>query len=234
MRFTAPNAIFLFFQMPIIKKTPMANLAEQLINALTTSGAPKMCITTPGSNANGVFQPPMQLTLELLNRDGSVYSVGEKRALDSESVLETKQQDGKRQKKEKVTRVKNKVLDMAASLEKYATRIKEYPNEDFKEFHDAYITDYKLHTSTKEDSPPTSHVYRLAEIAAERGATVRGFVSANRKEGNYVQALPDGQLRKDEGGNAEIVYVGDKNQFTNQPTSKWALTRQDKVFNKIK
>jgi len=214
----------------------MANLAEQLITALTSSGAPRMCITTPGSNVNGNYQPPMQLTIELQNADGSHFSLtpqgeaGQKRALDSPE--ETGGKGSKRAKKgaAKPKRNKTKVVDMAATLAKYLERIGALPDEDFKEFEGAYLTDYKLHGSSPNDSPATTHVFALGKLAEERGAKPRGYVSANKKEGKFVEALSEGQLRPEEGGDAKLVYVGEKNQFTNQAVSKWALLREDKVF----
>lgn len=213
----------------------MASLAEQLITALTNSGAPRMCITTPGSNAQGNFQPPLQLTIELLNHDGTQFTLvpqgeahaGQKRPADSEADAP----EAKRGKKTpKAKRVKTKVVDIVATLQRYSERIGALDASEFKDFSGAYLTDYKLHLSSPDDSPPTSHVYTLGKIAEDKGHKPRGYVSANKKEGKYVEALPDGQLRREEGGDAELVYVGDKNQFTNQPASKWALVRDDKVF----
>jgi hypothetical protein len=211
----------------------MASFAEQLLQALSQSGAPKMCITTPGNTAYGNFQPPMQITLELLNRDGTPYqteasTTGTKRALEGSSGDEPA---GKRKRGDsKVRRVKTKVLDMVKSLEVYGARIRAIDSSEFQEFKDAYLSDYKLHTTSISDSPPKTHVFLLAEIAGEKQAAPRGFVSANKKEGKYVEALPDGQLRKEEGGTAELVYVGDKNQFTGQAASKWAMLRSDKIY----
>lgn len=221
----------------------MASLAEQLIQAFTQSGAPKMCITTPGSNAFGAYQQPMQITVELLNKDGTSYSLNrsssddlsasgnshektEKRQLENADLPDAK----KRRGSTKTRRNRTKVLDMAATLLKYEERIRALEAAEFSEFNDAYITDYKLHQSTREDSPPTTHAYLLGDIAKEHGHSVLGYVSSNRKDGKYMEALPDGQLRKEEGGTANLVYVGDKNQFTNQAVSKWAILKSDKVF----
>lgn len=219
----------------------MANLAEQLIQALTQSGAPKVCITTGGSSAYGNFQQPMQLTLELLNRDGTQYNLG---AASQESAGRTESGSAKRPsdapaadepsgKKRRVTRVprsKNKVLDFAATLENYAARLRALEPEEFKEFDGAIVTDYKLHNCSRDDPVPATHVFLLIDIATEKGSKPLGYVSSNRKDGKYVEALPEGLLRKDEGGTVELVYVGDKNQFTNQAASKWSVMKSEKVF----
>ena len=218
----------------------MANLAEQLIQALTQSGAPKVCITTGGSNAYGTFQQPMQLTLELLNRDGSQFTLGsqESSAARTESSSAKRPNDapaadepsGKKRRVARVPRSKNKVLDYAATLENYAARLRALEPEEFKEFDGAIVTDYKLHNCSRDDAVPATHVFLLIDIATEKGSKPLGYVSSNRKDGKYVEALPDGLLRKDEGGSVDLVYVGDKNQFTNQAASKWSVLKSEKVF----
>ena len=210
----------------------MTSLADQLIQAMRATDSNKMCITAPAVGGYNGYQPAMQFTVEFI-RDGGEGSqvAGDKRknADISGDSGETATPDGKRRRVAKVRRTKNKVVDYAATLENYGRRIRALPAAEFAEFKDAYLTDYKLHTTSKSDSPATTHVYLLAEIAEENGAKPRGFVSSNKKDGKYIEALPDGLLRVEEGGNAKLVYVGDKNQFTGQAVSKWALLRTDKV-----
>ena len=133
-------------------------------------------------------------------------------------------------KKKRVRRPKTKMVDMVATLENYAARIKQIPIEDFIVFNGAYLTDYKVQNTSPEDEPARTHIYVLESIAKSKGLKPLGVVSANRKDGKYLQALPNGELRPDEGGNAKVVYVGEANQFTKQVASKWALLRADRVM----
>ena len=66
-------------------------------------------------------------------------------------------------------------------------------------------------------------------LALHQVHTKQSLTITYKKDGKYIEALPDGLLRVEEGGNAKLVYVGDKNQFTGQAVSKWALLRTDKV-----
>jgi hypothetical protein len=187
----------------------------------------------------------MQLTLELLNRDGSQFALsgqaadgakldssasGKRKAAAAQSDEDDEVPAGKKRRVARATRTKNKVLDMAATLVNYAARVRSLDPEEFKEFDGAIITDYKLHNCSRDDVVPATHVYLLGDIATEKGSKPLGYVSSNRKDGKYVEALPEGQLRKDEGGTVELVYVGDKNQFTNQSASKWSILKTEKVF----
>lgn len=208
----------------------MTSLADQLIQAMRATDSTKMCITAPAVGGFNGYQPAMQFTVEFLKSgDDDGKQAGEKRrAADSEQAEAGT--DGKRRRVTKVRRSKNKVVDYPATLENYAKRIRALPAEEFAEFADAYLTDYKLHNTNRTDDPPTTHVYLLAQIAEEHGHKARGFVSSNKKDGKYIEALPDGLLRPEEGGTAKLVYVGDKNQFTGQTVSKWSVRREDKVI----
>ena len=207
----------------------MTSLADQLIQAMQTTNSTKMCITAPAVGGFNGYQPAMQFTVEFIRAGSSDPSAGEKRRLE-ESAADEAPTDGKRRRVAKVRRSKNKVVDFAATLDNYEKRIRALPAEEFAEFAGAYLTDYKLHNTSKNDSPATTHVYLLARIAEENGSKARGFVSSNKKDGKYIEALPDGLLRPEEGGDAKLVYVGDKNQFTGQTVSKWSVRREDKVI----
>ena len=204
----------------------MAALAEQLIAAFSQSGAEKMCLTVNPSGCN--YQPPMQLTVQFLNADGSACD-SKKRGREPSSEEEV--QPGKRRKGGKGTRVKKFILDPVATLAKYRERISALPASEFAEFAGAIITDYKLHDCAPTDAVPRTHAFLLADIARSKGAVPAGIVSANKKEKKYLEALPNGLLRPDEGGEAKMVYIGDKNQFTGMTeASKWAVTKDDKVM----
>ena len=231
--------LFLFFQHknPKTQKKKvekMTSLADQLIQAMQATNSTKMCITAPAVGGFNGYQPAMQFTVEFIKGDDSAKQSGEKRRLEEANGgadgSSAQQGDGKRRRTSKTRRSKNKVVDFPATLDNYVARIRALPKEEFEEFANAYLTDYKLHTTNRTDSPATTHVYLLAQIAEEHGYKPRGFVSSNKKDGKYIEALPDGLLRPEEGGTAKLVYVGDKNQFTGQTVSKWSLRREDKVI----
>lgn len=205
------------------------SIADQLLAALRSSGADKMCITVDGQTGNYQPQPqPLRLTVQFVNEDGSTRSSNGKRALESDEV---EVPAGKRRKgAQKTVRKKTKMVDMAATLAAYRERISALPADSFRQFTGAFLADYKLHLCTPEDRIPKTHAYVLADIAREHGFQAAGFVSANKKDKKYIESLPNGLMRPDEGGDAKIVYVGDKNQFTKQEASVWALLKTDKVM----
>jgi hypothetical protein len=235
------------------------SLADQLIQAMLKSGARKMFLTTPSStDSSGNLLPPLHMTLEFpessasssvlppssyvdvekfLSKSSS-QKAGTKRARTSstdsndEPGEESTTQSGKKSKKRKAVtrRVKKKVLDFSATLDRYTERIRQLPAEDFANFDGAILTDFKLHLTSVDASPATTHVFRLIDVITEKGFTVRGHVSANKKEGKYIEALGEGLLRPEEGGEVKLIYVGEKNQFTGQALSEWAIRAEDKVF----
>lgn len=233
------------------------SLADQLIQAMLKSGARKMFLSTPSStDSNGNTLPPLHMTLEFpdsqLASDASsilppssyvdvekfLSKAGNKRgrtqSTDSTDEPDSKTvgRSGKKSKKQKVVsrRVKKKVLDFVATLDRYVERLRQLPNENFAEFDGAILTDFKLHLTSSDAVPETTHVFRLIKLIAEKGYTVRGHVSANKKEGKYIEALGEGLLRPEEGGEVKLIYVGEKNQFTGQALSEWAIRAEDKVF----
>ena len=94
---------------------------------------------------------------------------------------------------------------------------------DWAELQDAWLSDYGLLDSEgRSVIPPLHHSHTLIAVAAERGIRVRGLVAENKKDGAYVQPMPDGSRRVEEGGTSRVVYIGRSNRFTKKDTSKWA------------
>lgn len=124
---------------------------------------------------------------------------------------------------EKVVVIKKarKGKDPAAILQKYRTRVTQTMSPaDFEELRDAWISDYGI-------TPETHHGTTLMEVCKEKGITVKGLVAENKKGGVYVQPLPDGTKRLEEGGTSKVVYVGKANRFTDKEASKWCITAED-------
>ena len=139
---------------------------------------------------------------------------------ESEGETETKKKGKKGGKgdKTKAKRVAKTKLDYAASLVKYEARISALPQENFDDLHNAYLSDFKIHTYDPNAVPTTSHAFVLARIAASKGVVIKGFASENRKDGAYVAPLKaytfrDGQFVPGTGPEetretAKVVYVG--------------------------
>lgn len=128
---------------------------------------------------------------------------------------------------------KKKVIDQSATLSNYAERImSSVTDEQLQELQDAYLSDFKLLPKVKDinKQPPEHHAVVLAAIAQGKNITIRGFTDENKKNNEYVTPLPNGEKRKDEGGDAKVVYVGSANRFTKHEESIYALKKEDVVY----
>lgn len=117
--------------------------------------------------------------------------------------------------------------DPSVILQKYKQRINQTMTEkDWNELRDVWVSDYGLSSDVSVDKD-THHGFVLMDIAKERGITIKGLVAENKKNGVFVQPLPDGTKREEEGGTSKVVYIGKANRFTEKEASKWSVTLDD-------
>lgn len=128
---------------------------------------------------------------------------------------------------------RRKQLDVAQTQAKYRERmVLERSPEDWASLNGAWLSDYKLYTNEPKLDHSAHHGHIIIELAKDRGSIVKGLCAENVKkcevtsadglvvkERKFVQdPLPDGTPR----AAANIVYIGNKNMFTEHDQSIWS------------
>ena len=126
-----------------------------------------------------------------------------------------------------------KVLNMDATLERYSIRLSNRL-DDYSDFHmpgsPFYLTDFGVNKLDSEGVLVKSHARVMEGLLRARGIPVLGCINANKHNGAYIEALPNGAKRIDEGGDVYTMYVGAKNALQHQEASEWSILKQDKVY----
>ena len=117
-----------------------------------------------------------------------------------------------------------RMVQFSEMVESYRSRMAQM---DLSPLKDTWLSDFSLHTHDLSCDPATHHAKVLIELCQEKKIPVRGVVSCNKKNNQYVQRLPDNLLRADEGGTEQVTYIGNANKFVNIDASPYAPTRED-------
>jgi len=114
-----------------------------------------------------------------------------------------------------------KALDRQATFNRYRERLLKECT-DFQQLHNAYVTDFNLSKVLKEkNNSVVHHAEVLDQLTKQQGYKIKGFLSENKRNGKYVEKVPEGAKR---------IYIGSANKGTGHEESCFSISKHDLVY----
>lgn len=115
----------------------------------------------------------------------------------------------------------DKDIDWDATLAHYAKRVQCL---NLNELQNVYLSDFDLKEGQRH------HASTLIQVAKSANVKIKGITSENKKNGKYLNSLPDNEKRLNEGGTARVVYIGKDNRFTGHTSTEFSLKKEDMIY----